>query len=275
MVNIFAEELGFNRTLGLFGWVSLLLAFLVFKRLPLLALCSLTPICFLLFPPAVIVLGQVLPHPSQIYRLLYAFPLCIVFVAGIVLLLGRLKVSRLGSSVSLLVGILLTVYPYAPVHGRLAFSVFAPPAPLELEDIDRTADTLSKLPLKCLTKHPQWIVTDVVSFHALAAFLGWQPYRFPDRRSLESLSLTTEKLKKRINSQHYRPTCAVLLYEGQEETHPESKVAQASGHWYQQHANRSRRVSAEDRALVEKMYANWTKRSIPGSYLLYLPPEKK
>jgi hypothetical protein len=275
---IWMPQLSYFQTFGIHGLIALIFAVIFFSKYQTVALLTLTPYLFLLFPPFVYLFSKSLSITSinwVTYRALFAFPTSFMFVVGLKeilnLLIKKIKmISFLQSQKALSIVIILIIIlmpPSSPFRGRFWFQTYKVPAQLSLQDVDIAAQWLydnRKLDDSCL------IESDQVTGFVLETNFALKR-RYPDRRILYNMSgeiNTQQDLEKYIKKKNI---CRFLIAQHDKLFGiPTSKVALLSGHWDPNLVRHNMILSSEFELLVDSLQKKgWKKTFIPPFYWLY------
>ncbi len=188
-LNIFKMKSRYMETFGIHGLVSLILAVAFLRLSPLFSLFTLAPVFSLVFPPFVALYSLFL-GTEVAYRILYAFPLSIMFVEGVKIFLIRFEVPK--KSLLFLTGfvILCLALPHEyPWRGRLRFQLSPTPVGRDYQWMDSTAAWLKK---NRAFDNGCRLVTDDLTGYIISTQLG--------RRPIEFTRLSPTRIQKRVHS---------------------------------------------------------------------------
>lgn len=270
------RRIAFLETYGVHGIAALGLALLFFRRHPRLAVMTLMPTFFLLFPPTALLFSSLVNTGNVAHRILYAFPTSFMLIYGLRELIApiasrldrpRARGWSLGTTAA--VALLLAAPGSYPWRGRLPFALHQPPRARTLAFADQTAQWF----LEHRDVAPDCrIVSDVATEFAVATHLGLrQPARPIQLRSYARVGGSREQLPKLIGE---GDVCGVLVgIRARLPNPPPSALTASSGHWVPRLANPRWLTGRTFTEAAERLtQVGWTRTPVPPFYFLYEPP---
>lgn len=263
-------------TLGVYGVLGLISAVVFSGRYPLFSMMSLCPFLMLCFPPAVLVICSFIRSAYDSYRILYAFPLSILFTLGLYEVVDWSLARFLRNSDKIradfwVAGILccLAAVPYFPWRGRLFFQVYQ-------NSLERGAEQFEPLLRWAYLNKGKLdgcsIVTDDFTQFVLTANLGWLL-----RADRTAPLLYTQKNKNELALDHLikaDPTCGILVTIATLPQASPSLMADLSNHWDARLGDLGWYYSDGFRGATKKLIAKgWVRTFVPPFYEYYQNPE--
>ena len=288
IIRIWDINLPYFQTLGIYGFISMVLSLIFWKKYNLLSTITLAPILILLFQPFTLFISAI-DDSYTTFRILYSFPYSFMFVVGLkemtkfvttnfIKKITIYKNNYINNCwITGFLVVLLSLQPSLPWRGRLWFQLYQPQAQLSMENLDVTAQWFFKnrsLKSTCL------LGTDVTTGFLLTTHFNFHVLWENNKSSVYNPSNnfnTVDKLKSYLDSESGKYTCSFLVGIPEKMISPPiSKVGEISGHWKPDTIRQNLSYSQEfvDTLAVLKAQG-WTQTFVPPFYWLYEAPWNK
>ncbi len=268
-------------TMGLQGFVAVLLGVVLWRSRLVIALLTLSPVIILMCPLLAIPLAQFGPRLESTYRVLFLLPTSVILITAFqvaVLFFDRTsrRPERVLQLAALALMLFLGLHERAPVFGKLLFQYHRPSRWLQARYVDVTAQWLAEQRPGRSGCVP---TSDVVTESALVSFFGATIH--VDRltgAANPGYSWSARNVLELLDQAGAYSRCGFLLLDTRADPwkRGRSHYGPLSGHWAADQADPFVRMPPGFRETVPLLTAwGWRKTIVPPFYWYYEPRAKE